>query len=82
MTPCCRNIYRVFNIHYICILFSAFVGCYEDCDMMHDVCNIKFEEKKAGSKGNCPCIGAFRIFLEGGLTLRLYIIYVLFQKLC
>jgi hypothetical protein len=21
---------RVFNIHYICILSSAFVGCYED----------------------------------------------------
>jgi hypothetical protein len=50
MTPCCRNIHRVFNIHYTCILFSGFVGCYEDCDMMHDVCNIKFEEKKAGSK--------------------------------
>jgi hypothetical protein len=31
----------VFSIHYICILCSAFVDYYEDCNMMHGVDNIK-----------------------------------------
>jgi hypothetical protein len=32
----------VFDINYMCILFSAFVGCYNDCDRRHGVYNIKF----------------------------------------
>jgi hypothetical protein len=27
----------IFNIHYVCTLSSAFVGCYEDCDKMHGI---------------------------------------------
>jgi hypothetical protein len=32
----------IFNIHYICILPSACVGCYEECDKMNGVYNIKW----------------------------------------
>ena len=34
----------VFNIHYICILCSAFIGCYEDCDKIRCVFDVTFTE--------------------------------------
>jgi uncharacterized Fe-S cluster-containing radical SAM superfamily protein len=38
-----RKFYEQYHsTHYICILSIAFVGCYEDCDKMHSVYNIKF----------------------------------------
>jgi hypothetical protein len=51
MPPCCQNICRVFSIHYIRILSSAAVGCYEDCDKMHSVHNM-----------TCSPCSTFRIF--------------------
>jgi hypothetical protein len=64
----------VFNMHYICIVSSAFVGCYEDCDKIHGVYIVQSVESCAGP--------LFSLWREGCVCVTVYLAVIILFFWC